>query len=61
MSRVVSTLYKGVVSENGGKKWRSRISIKTSGTPALVKAEFSNWVECGTHPSEGAAAHAHDV
>lgn len=60
MPHLVSTLYTGVASRDGGKKWRSR--IRTSGsTPALVKAEFPNWVECGTHPSEDAAAHARDV
>lgn len=58
--RFASTRYKGVLTQDGGKKWGSRIRTNGS-TPALVKAEFTNWVECGTHPSEDAAAHARDV
>ncbi len=60
MPCLASTLYTGVFSRDGGKKWASRISVN-SGTPVLVKAEFTDWVHCCIHPSEDAAAHARDV
>ena len=60
MSRVVSTLYTSVYSQDGGKKWRSRI-VGNSSTPSLVKAALPYEINCSTHPSEDAAAHARDV